>query len=71
MLNSRTCKAIEANINEFSKTEMFTFIKYLCDEVDEIYDLITCIQKAHGDDVHLDTVLRDQYYDAFLKMHLS
>ena len=71
MLNSRTCRAIEDNIRDFNATEMMEFRQFLCKEIDNSNDLIDCIKKANGEDVHLDTLVRDQYYDAFLKMHLS
>ena len=70
-MNSRTCRAIEANINDFSPGEIIEFRKLLCDEIYDIHDLITCIKKADGEEIHLDTALRDKYFDCFLKMHLS
>ncbi len=72
MMNDRTCRAIEANIREFCGRDRITFRQFLCKEIFDAKDLADCIKRADGDDdVHLDTLVRDQYFNAFLKMHIS
>ena len=72
MMNDRTCRAIDANIREFDEREMTEFRKFLSMEITDATDLCDCIKKASGDDdIHLDTLVRDQYFNAFLKMHIS
>ena len=71
MLNTKTCNAIDENIKEFTQAEMVEFRQTLCNEILDAYDLAQCIRKSNGEDIHLDTIVRDQYINAFLKMHIS
>lgn len=76
MMNGKVCKAIKDNIQrDFTESEMIEFRKRLCEvfsgDSDSAQDLCDCIMLSAGKDVHLDTVVRDKFYDAYLLMHLG
>lgn len=78
MMNVKTQEAIVNNILEFDERERKRFIKYLVDicvryngtDIIGEDDLIDGINiKSVSDYWELDTVGRERYMDAFLKMH--
>ena len=73
MMNAKVCDAIIENIREFNKNELSVFWSYLAEEISDPRDLCDCIMytTTNGDDIHLDTIVRDQFFNAYLKMHTS
>lgn len=72
MLTLQTQKAIIKNIQTFDAEERKNFIIRLTEETYNEDDLIDMIKvKEMKDYEDLDTIVRDQYINAFLKMHIS
>lgn len=72
MMTVNVQREIVKNISGFSESDMRTFWKYLADEAPDTNDLVDMVKvrdyEAYSE---LDTLVRDRYINAYLKMHLS
>ena len=72
MLSVEVQNAIIQNIQEFDEREKRQFKMHLVEEAYDDKDLVDMININKSEDYWaLDTVVRDAYIDAFLKMHIS
>jgi hypothetical protein len=72
MMTVNVQREIVKNISGFSESDMRTFWKYLADEAPDANDMVDMIKVSDYEAYcELDTLVRDRYINAYLKMHLS
>ena len=72
MISTEVQEAIIQNIKEFDERERQQFKMRLVEEAYNDQDLIDMINVKETEDYwDLDTAVRDNYMDAFLKMHIN
>ena len=72
MMSAEVQEAIVKNIQGFDDREKRQFRMHLVEEAFCDEDLVDMISvKGMGDYWNLDTAVRDNYMDAYLKMHIS